>query len=80
MTNTPAHLVARALRDRRTVTWQYTTAPSGYWQFHGRTRSQILREVRDTPAGQFNYGITYDASRPNTTGRYGLEAYATTKC
>ena len=72
MNNAPAHLVARALRDRRTVTWQYVNGPSGYWQFHGLTRSQILRDVRDTPAGQFNYGVTAS----NTSGRYGLQAYA----
>ena len=71
---TPAHLVARALRDRRTVVHRRPK------RLLAVPRPQPDTEVRDTPAGQFNYGVTYDASRPNTTLRYGLEAYATTKC
>lgn len=79
--NTPAHLVARALRDRRTIIWQYALnqGAGGSWRFHGLTRSQILKAVRRTPAGEFNYGVEYDPSRPpSTNGRYGLQTYTST--
>lgn len=78
MNNSPAHLVARALRDRRTVTWQYHLhAPNVSCRFYGFTRSQILKDVRRTPEDQFRFGVEYDASRPpSTNGRYGLQAYA----
>jgi hypothetical protein len=78
MNNSIAHLVARALRARRTITWSYQTG-GGSWYFHGFTRSQILKDVRRTPVG-FGYGIEYEPSLdrsklPNPTA-YGLEAYA----
>jgi hypothetical protein len=81
--NTPAHLVARALRARRTVTWQYRNhAPSGYWRFHGLTRSQILKDVRETlrtTPDDFRFGVEYEpsldrAKMPNPSA-YALEAY-----
>jgi hypothetical protein len=82
--NTPAHLVARALRARRTVTWQYKKhIPSGSWRFHGLTRSQILKDVRETirtTPDDFRFGVEYEpsldwAKLPNPKA-YGLEAYA----
>ena len=79
MNNSPAHLVARALRDRRTVTWSQSIyhGGGGSWRFHSMTRSQILKNVRDSTAQEYNCGLEYDASRPpSTNGRYGLQAYA----
>lgn len=74
--NSTAHLVARALRDRRIVTWSYFNSGTGYWRFHNKTRSQILRDVRRTPENLFNYGLEHDPSRqPSTNGRHGLQAY-----
>jgi hypothetical protein len=82
--NTAAHLVARALRARRTVTWQYKpNASHGSWRFHGLTRAQILKDVRETlrtTPDDFRFGVEYDTSYdraklPNPTA-YGLEAYA----
>lgn len=45
MNNTPAHLVARALRDRRTITYQYDTSPHRF-QYRNTPRAQILADVR----------------------------------
>jgi hypothetical protein len=79
MNNSIPHLVARALRGRRTVTSGLTLIN----RFHGLTRSQILKEVRKThledPKG-FNYGVEYkpslDRSKLPNPEAYGLEAYA----
>jgi hypothetical protein len=76
MNNTIPALVARALRDHRTITWSYITG-GGYKPYYSLTRSQILREVRDSPTQLFNFGLVYDPSRPpSTNGRHGLQAYA----
>ena len=78
MNNSPAHLVARALRDHRTVTWSYYGTGTGYWRFNNTlTRSQILKDVRRTPNYLITYGLEYDGNRPTpNNGRYGLHAYA----
>jgi hypothetical protein len=80
--NTTAHLVARALRARRTVTWQYTTGGAS-WRFHKLSRSQILKEVRQTlldTEHDFRFGLEYSESHkradaPNPLG-FGIGAYA----
>jgi hypothetical protein len=81
--NTTAHLVARALRARRTVIWQYRLhASSGSWRFHGLSRSLILKDVRQTlltTPDDFRFGLEYEPSLdlsklPNPLG-YSLGAY-----
>jgi hypothetical protein len=77
--NSIAHLVARALRARRTVTWQYRQSqPSNACRFHGRTRSQILKDVRHdlkTAPDEYTYGLEYDAANSKLPNGYGLQAY-----
>jgi hypothetical protein len=84
--NSTAHLVARALRARRTVTWQYRQyAISGSWRFHSLSRSQILKDVRQTlhtTPEEFRFDLEYEASidrakLPNPLG-HSLDAYAYT--
>jgi hypothetical protein len=83
MNNSIPHLVARALRGRRTVTWSYATGLTLSNRFHGHTRSQILKDVRFTHLEKpkyFNFGVEYepslDRSKLPNPEAYGLEAYA----
>jgi hypothetical protein len=83
MNNSILHLVARALRARRTVTWSYATGLTLSNPFHGLTRSQILKDVRETYLDEpiyYTYGVEYDAALdrsklPNPEA-YGIWAYA----
>jgi hypothetical protein len=83
MNNSIPHLVARALRGRRTITWSYATGLTQSNRFHGLTRSQILKDVRKTHLEEpkyFNFGLEYEPTLDRSTlpspEDYGIWAYA----
>jgi hypothetical protein len=83
MNNSIPHLVARALRGRRTITWSYARGLTLSNPFHGLTRSQILKDVRKTHLEEpkyFNFGLEYepslDRSKLPNPEEYGIWAYA----
>jgi hypothetical protein len=82
MNNSIPHLVARALRARRTVTWSYATGFTLRNRFHGLSRSQVLKDVRKTYLDEpkyYTYGLEYeptlDRSKLPNPEAYGLLAY-----
>jgi hypothetical protein len=79
MNNSIAHLVARALRARRTVIWGYRSGGTST-PYRVLSRSLILADVRSSDTDVFWYGLaldcTIDRSKLPNPKSYGLNVYA----